>query len=165
MQNRRIKVSLEDVRDIMAEKLSNGGEILYSPKGISMLPFIREGRDTVTLKKCDRDYKPGDMVFYRRPEGAFVLHRVIRVQKDGKYTMCGDNQSVLEADVDRDAIIAIVCGLKRGEKEVNLNGLTHKIYVKLLFLRRFYIRCSRTNVLKAVLRKIKKLLKKRKDGE
>ena len=165
MQNRRIKVSLEDVRDIMAEKLSNGGEILYSPKGISMLPFIKEGRDTVTLKKCDRDYKPGDMVFYRRTEGSFVLHRIIKVQKNGKYTMCGDNQATLEKDVDKDALIAIVCGLKRGEKEVNLNGLMHKMYFKLLFLRRFYLHYLRFKVLKIAIRKIKMLLKKRKDGE
>jgi len=165
MQSRRIKVSLEDVRDIMMEKLNSGGEILYSPKGISMLPFIKEGRDTVTLKRKDSDYKPGDMVFYRRVDGTFVLHRIIKVQKDGRYTICGDNQYFLEKNVDKDIFIAVVNGLKRGEREVNLNGIMHKIYFRLLFLRRLRLRFFRRGILKAIKRKMKKLLKFGKDGE
>ena len=157
MQDRKIRVSLEDIRDIMEEKLESGGEIMYSPKGTSMLPFIREGIDTVILKKNERDFKPGDIVFYRRPEGAFVIHRILKVQKYGRYTICGDNQWILERDVEKDSFIAVVTKLKRGEKDVNLNSLGHKIYYRLLFLRRFRLHYLNRHVAKAVLRRIKKL--------
>lgn len=163
MQNRRIKISLEDINDIMEEKLSKGGEIIYSPKGRSMLPCIREGRDSVTLKKYIKVPEAGDIVFYRRADGAFVLHRIIKCQKDGRYTICGDNQCVLEKDVDKSTFIAVVSGIKRGNKEINLNSAVYKAYYHLLFLRRFYIK--NLNILKAVIRKTGRFLNFGKDGK
>lgn len=158
MLNRTIKVSLEDVRDIMLEKLNSGGEIVYSPKGVSMLPCIKEGRDSVVLKKSSEPYKKGDIVFYRRSGGAFVIHRIVKRQKDGKYTICGDNQKFLEKDVPEDIIMAKVSSLTRNGKEVNFNSFGYKLYCKLLFLRRFYLRYLRKDFFKIV--KAKLLLKK-----
>lgn len=157
MLSRTIRVSLEDVRDIMLEKLNAGGEIVYSPKGVSMLPCIKEARDSVILKKCERPYKKWDMVFYRRLDGAFVLHRIINIQENGKFTICGDNQYSLEKDVDESIIIAIVCSLKRNGKEVDFNSFSYKLYCNLLFLRRFYLRFMNSRFFK---RSIKRFIRK-----
>ncbi len=164
MQDRMVKVSLEDVCDIMTEKLDSGGEIAYSPKGRSMLPLIKQGRDTVILKKPDRKLKKGDIIFLRRTDGSFVLHRIIKVQKDGKYTICGDNQYILEKNIDNDNIIARICALKRGEKDFNLDGLPHKIYFRLLFLRRFRLKYLSIRAVKTVVKKILRFFGLRKDG-
>jgi len=41
--------SLYDMEPIIREVLDSGGEFELAPRGTSMLPLIKEGRDTVTL--------------------------------------------------------------------------------------------------------------------
>ena len=69
------EVFLEEV----AVLLDEGREVTLSPKGSSMLPFIREGRDSVVLRKEPAVHK-GDIVLVRLP-GRYVLHRIIRGHK------------------------------------------------------------------------------------
>jgi len=67
--------------------LEEGRDVLLTPKGNSMLPFIRNGKDEVTLHK-EASVAPGDIALVRLP-GRYVLHRVIRV--DGSsVTLMGD---------------------------------------------------------------------------
>ena len=54
------EVFLEEV----AVLLDEGREVTLSPKGSSMLPFIREGRDSVVLRKEPAVHK-GDIVLVR----------------------------------------------------------------------------------------------------
>lgn len=43
------EVGLDDVMQIIAEKLEAGGSVTFNPKGTSMLPMLRDGDDTVVL--------------------------------------------------------------------------------------------------------------------
>ena len=45
------EVGLDDVMQIIAEKLEAGGSVTFNPKGTSMLPMLRDGDDTVVLSK------------------------------------------------------------------------------------------------------------------
>lgn len=45
------EVGLDDVMQIIAEKLEAGGTVTFNPKGTSMLPMLRDGDDTVVLSK------------------------------------------------------------------------------------------------------------------
>ena len=45
------EVGLDDVMQIIAEKLETGGSVTFNPKGTSMLPMLRDGDDTVVLSK------------------------------------------------------------------------------------------------------------------
>ena len=87
-------VSLKDFWPIMKEVIESGGEFTFYPHGTSMLPLIRQGEDQVVLVE-PKDIKVGDIVFYRRNDGHFVLHRLVKITK-GQYVMCGDNQYLLE---------------------------------------------------------------------
>ena len=64
--------------------------------GNSMTPFLVHGRDTVFLSKVTRPLKKGDMIFYRRQNGQYVLHRIVKVNPDGSFLMLGDAQQELE---------------------------------------------------------------------
>lgn len=44
-------VNLDDVMQIIAEKLDAGGTVTFNPRGTSMLPMLRDGDDTVVLSK------------------------------------------------------------------------------------------------------------------
>ena len=92
------EVYLSDAIGIINEVLESGGEFLLSPKGTSMLPLIVHGQDRVVLKKYTGEAKKYDIAFYRRTDGAFVLHRIIKKQKDGSllvnFKACGEREII-----------------------------------------------------------------------
>ena len=92
--------------------LLEGAELPLVISGGSMLPFLASGRDSVMLKAPDRALRRGDIVFYRRENGAYVLHHLLRV-RDGKCWMIGDAQTTVEGPLDRDCIFAYVTQVKR----------------------------------------------------
>ena len=95
-----------------------------------MLPLIVQDRDSVVLmRNKETPAKKHDIVFYRRKSGQFVLHRVMKVEKDGSYTMCGDNQTVLEKGIEKEQIIGYVSRLYKGEKERDMRSLTYRLYL------------------------------------
>ena len=90
-------VRIDDVIDVMTEKLKEGGTVTFSPHGTSMLPMLRDGEDVVVLKGTGgKRLHLFDVPLYRRDNGQYVLHRVLDFCRDGSYVMCGDNQFVKE---------------------------------------------------------------------
>lgn len=149
MSEKRVSLSFDDAFDIISEKIKNGGEVSFSPKGISMLPILKPSCDTVTISAACEKPKKGDVVFYRRKDGSFVLHRIIR-EAGGSFVMCGDNQFRLEKGVDEKQIIGILKRLEHNNKELDFNSLFYKLYVRHLSFRRmclclkyFFARCFR----------------------
>ena len=86
MENRTLpnEVLLGEISLLLAE----GREVAFTPKGTSMLPFIRGGRDSVTLKKL-AEVKVGDIVLVRLPDSRYVLHRVWSLDGD-RVELMGD---------------------------------------------------------------------------
>ena len=121
---------LADAIDVIEEILAGNGEFRMYPKGTSMLPLIVQGRDSVVLKRnFENGAEKNDIAFYRRDNGQFVLHRVMRIDGDGTYVMCGDNQTTLEYGIKREQIIGYVDRLYRGDKEVSFRCLKYRVYV------------------------------------
>lgn len=71
----------------VAAVLREGREVVISPTGNSMLPFIRDGRDRVVLRKQD-DLAVGDIVLMYTG-GRYILHRVIEIDGE-RVTLMGD---------------------------------------------------------------------------
>ena len=44
------EIQLEDVIQIIKEKLNSGGTVTFTPHGTSMYPMLRNGEDVVVLK-------------------------------------------------------------------------------------------------------------------
>lgn len=74
------EVGLDDVMQIIAEKLETGGSVTFNPKGTSMLPMLRDGDDTVVLSKPKGRLHLFDLPLYRRKDGSYVLHRVVNFE-------------------------------------------------------------------------------------
>ena len=83
--------------------------------GSSMVPFLVHGRDTVYLSKVAQPLKKGDMIFYRRRGGQYVLHRICKV-RDGSYDLVGDGQVAIEHGIGPEQILAVVKAVRRKEK-------------------------------------------------
>ena len=140
------KFSLNEYGDTIKEVLDSGGEFRIYPAGTSMLPLIREETDSVVLAKPSGYLKAGDIAFYRRNNGAYILHRVIKAE-NGSYIMCGDNQLTKEKGINHSQVIGIVTKIYRNDKPLDRESLHHKAYLliwKSFFVRRVYLKLKYT---------------------
>ena len=122
--------NLSDAIGAIEEVLGGGGEFRMFPKGVSMMPLIRQGKDSVVLRR--REEMPArkhDIAFYRRADESFVLHRVMKIKKDGSYVMCGDNQYEFEDGVPADRIIAYVSHVYRQNRRISVRSPLYRLYV------------------------------------
>ncbi len=120
--------NLEEYVPLIKEVIDSGGEFRLYPRGTSMLPLLRQGIDSVVLVAPQKILKKRDIVFYRRKDGQFVLHRIVGVAKDGTYVLCGDNQTALEKGISSDMVIASVTAVYRDEKRVEKKAFGRAFY-------------------------------------
>ena len=123
-------IHLADYEELIREVLASDGEFRLYPHGTSMLPLLRQGRDSVALRRLNRPVQALDILFYQRADGSFVLHRVKEVTDYGM-TLWGDNQIVLEHGVTEDQIIGYAARIFREEREIDPKGLSYRVYLKL----------------------------------
>ena len=133
MPNRSIR--LDEAMALIRESLDSGHEVTFSPRGASMLPFLKEGRDTVTLTALPSKLKKYDIVFYQRDNGQYVLHRIVK--NGDTYTCVGDNQFVYEKGVKREQIIALCTSFTRNGREYSANSMRWQLYARLWHYSRF----------------------------
>ena len=108
---------MADIWPIAAQVLSAGGCFRLWPSGRSMLPLLREGRDSVLLAP-PKDIRPLDILLVRAADGSFVLHRAIRVDEGG-ITLCGDARTACEGPFPREAVLAVVTTVYRDEEALD----------------------------------------------
>lgn len=121
------KVSLNDMYPLILTQLEDGGTVSFKPKGTSMLPTIRQNIDEVTISKLVTKPKKLDILFYRRENGQFVLHRLKKIKK-GSYVIRGDHQFEYEYGITDKNIIGVVTEIHRGDKVIKRGSLLFNIY-------------------------------------
>ena len=125
--------------------IERDGMYVSPPHGQSMWPMLRDRTDIACVIKPDRELKKHDVALYIRSNGQYVLHRIMKINKDG-YTMCGDHQLVLEHNIQREQIIGVLDSFYRGDKLFKCRGVRYKAYVNLwcmsLHLRKYLIKIT-----------------------
>ena len=124
----REQVALEMVKShpMYAELVAHGSYVTTTV-GRSMLPLLRERRDSVKLVPIDAPLQKGDVALYLRPNEALVLHRVLDVRPEG-YTMCGDGQTTPEYGVPHDALLGVMEGYWRDERYIPCTARRYRLY-------------------------------------
>ena len=112
---------MNKIEDIIEKE----GYYISTSVGNSMLPFLRERKDTIVIQKR-KQYKKFDVVLYKR-KGNYVLHRIIKVLPE-TFHIRGDN-CYYDEYVKHNEIIGVMVECYRGEKKVNLNSIFYKLYV------------------------------------
>ena len=95
--------------------LDEGRDVTFTPLGSSMLPFIRGGKDSVTLRKMP-SAQVGDIVLVRLP-GRYVLHRIIALEGE-KVTLMGDGNLVGTENCTTADIMGTVTAIQKGKRSV-----------------------------------------------
>lgn len=120
------QVYLEQMMPVIKEKLSQGNSVRLAPRGVSMLPMLRQGIDSVILSPLPDKLKKFDLPLYQRANGHYVLHRIVKVGES--YTCIGDNQSIFEKNVNPGQMIALVTAFYRGDRLIKAKNPLYRFY-------------------------------------
>ena len=138
-------VPMAELMKVVRLQLETAGRANLAVTGFSMLPMLRQYRDSVILAPITDCLKSGDIALFQREDGRYVLHRVIAVELEA-YIFCGDNQAQRER-VGEQQLVARVTGYVRKGKEYGLNSLGYRLYcwacVRLFCVRKYYIALRR----------------------
>ena len=137
----------------LRELVEQGREVGLLISGTSMAPFLGHERDYIYFKRPDRPLVKGDMVFYQRLNGQFIMHRIYEAAPEGFY-MVGDSQLAIEGPIGEHQIFAVVTAIKRKGKVMGPDHMMWKFFQGpwlYLPLRKLCIRAHR--VLCRVLRR------------
>ncbi|MBE6692542.1 MAG: hypothetical protein E7586_04350 [Ruminococcaceae bacterium] len=145
------EIRLEDFFPLIDEQLNSGGSAVLTIHGTSMQPFLIDRKDSVRLEKPSSTPKKYDVIFYRRDNGDFILHRIVKV-KGGGFVCRGDNQVDDEFPVVAERVIGIVTQYNRGGDWKNMDCFSQRCFAFLWV---------NTMILRKIKRKIFSLFKVR----
>ena len=128
MENvRRRIVDTKEYVDALRELTQEGLEASMLVSGSSMNPFLIHYRDYIFFSKPDRPLRRGDMVFYQRESGQYVMHRILRVKPEGLYIV-GDAQSEIEGPVKPEQVFARITRVERKGKMIGPDDFWWKFF-------------------------------------
>lgn len=119
---------MEDARTF-SQVLKETGRLIYTTRGVSMRPLLRQGKDVVVIETPKEHCKKYDTVLFLRKNGQYVLHRILKIDGD-QYWIVGDNCLGGEM-VSEQQIIGVMTSLKRGGRSVKLTDWRYRLYVRL----------------------------------
>ena len=109
------RVDTDAYVSMLRDLVNEGKECRLLISGSSMAPFLVHERDSILFSKPDRELRRGDMVFYQRDNGQYVMHRILHVRPEGLYII-GDAQTEVEGPVRPEQVFALVTKVNRKGK-------------------------------------------------
>lgn len=113
MEKQKRIVDIYTYMPVLREILSEGREVSLVITGSSMAPFLIHGRDEILIAPPEGAWKKGDMAFFQRDNGQYIMHRICRVDRDGTCFLIGDAQQVIEGPIRPDQIFGKIVSVKR----------------------------------------------------
>ncbi len=98
--------------------LAAGMNVRFRLVGQSMLPFLRQETDILTVgPKQFYEIRVGDVVLASY-QGSYVLHRIVAIKNDGTYLLRGDAHFKKSEQVAGRDIVGILASIERGESMI-----------------------------------------------
>lgn len=112
---RRRIVDIHTYLPVLIDIIKSGKDVSVTVTGNSMAPFLAHLRDSIIVSPPPRQFHRGDMVFFQRQDGSYVMHRIHHL-KEGKLYLVGDNQTEIEGPIDPEQVFGIVRKVIRNGK-------------------------------------------------
>ena len=116
----REKLKIEEV-------IQREGKYVGPTVGVSMLPMLKQRRDTIVVCAKTEKLKPLDVALYHRGD-AYVLHRVLRQTPTG-YIIRGDN-CYSDEIVPENTVIGVLTEFFRKDKHILVTDKKYLRYAK-----------------------------------
>lgn len=145
VDNRGIReVDIHEYLPVLIEIINEGKDVNLLISGSSMTPFLCHRRDTIIISKPIDKFKRGDMVFYQRINGQYVMHRIHHVDKAGMLYIIGDGQVDIEGPVDPNCVFGIIHKVIRKGKLLTKGDFWwwffEKIWIRIIPFRRIVLK-------------------------
>lgn len=121
------------IQSTFEQELDRKGTITYTCRGVSMLPLLRQQKDLFTITKRQSRCKKYDVALYKRADGAYVLHRIIKVLPDG-YVFLGDNCLNKEYGITDQDVLGVMTSFVRDGKEYAADAGGCLLYAKVWYM-------------------------------
>ena len=145
-------VDIYEYMALLRELTEQGREVSLLITGNSMVPFLVHQRDHIFFKKPDRPLRKGDMVFYQRLNGQYVMHRICKVCPDGTLDLVGDGQGVIEHGIRPEQVFGLITKVRRKGKLLTDGDFCWEffrtVWLRIIPLRKFFMKSY------AVIRKV-----------
>lgn len=109
-------VDIDAYLPVLCELLAQGKEVSLIITGNSMSPFIVHGRDEILISPPDGQWKKGDMALFKRTNGQYIMHRILRQETDESLYFIGDAQQTIEGPIRPEQLLGKVTSVKRKGK-------------------------------------------------
>ena len=131
-------VHTEDYVKVLEELTFSNKTVGIPISGNSMAPFLISQRDYVIFQKPNRPLKKGDVVFFQRDSGEYILHRISRI-RGNMYYILGDAQTQSEGPIRKDQIFGLVTKIRRKNKWIDQKDFWwqffEKVWIRIIPLR------------------------------
>jgi hypothetical protein len=126
-----ISIKSKDLFPLISEIIKQDEKVRITVTGTSMLPFLREGIDSVELTEAGfSGINRGDIVIIRRSSGEYIMHRVIKKEASCFYIM-GDAQQWLEGPLYPEQLVAVITALWRRGRRIEADNFFWRALSKL----------------------------------
>lgn len=119
-----VQINNEVFFEEVTRMLSDGFAVTLRVKGSSMFPFLRDGRDRVTLRKTD-GVEVGDIVLARLDNGTHALHRIYK-KRGEDIALMGDGNLYATEICKKVQIAGKVMTIMRSGREVSCRSLKER---------------------------------------
>ena len=136
---------MRELSPLLEEIIASGGTAELTVTGRSMESMLHDRKSRVRLQAAPETLPRWAIALYRRDNGQYVLHRVAACREE-TYDFCGDAQWVLEKDLRREQILAVVTEFQRTDRWTSVDSAGYGLYWRALLairpLRRFAHRAA-----------------------
>jgi len=128
---KEVQFSNAELLPEIVKMINEGHTVTLRLKGISMRPFLEDGRDKALLTKVGQP-KVGDPILAEIEPGRFVLHRIIDIKPDGSVTLLGDGNLATEHCTTDDYRAAVIGFYRKGRNTLDrTDGRKWRTYSKI----------------------------------
>jgi len=128
MTPQKVLKSMDDLCPLITGLIEDGTDVTLTVTGNSMSPLWHHLQNSVVLTKCDpKKLKKGDVPLYKRADGHYVLHRIVKVN-DNSFDLAGDAQTLIEYGLEKFRVIAVTKAFYRNNKLIECNNWRYKTY-------------------------------------
>lgn len=147
-------VDINEYLPALIEIINTGKDVSLLITGNSMSPFLIHQRDKIIISKPNGKFTRGDMVFYQRLSGQYVMHRIHHLDPAGKLYLVGDAQREIEGPIDAQQVFGIIHQVIRKGKLIQKGDFWWdffaKVWIRIVPLRRIILRIY--SVLKKIIK-------------
>lgn len=129
-------VDNQEYMKVVRSILEEGKEVPLVVTGNSMMPFLIDRRDQVLIKRIERPLKKGDIAFFQRENGQYIMHRIHFMRKDDRtgenqFYFIGDGQKNIEGPIKETQIFGVINGGFCGKGNIWWNTHLHGDFLRI----------------------------------